>query len=717
MDTYFFKKPSGLTRRRFQISALLCACLMVNALTPFSTANATPTGVALAGTNVKLTKRFHLEDATIEDVHRAIKSGQITATKLVELYLKRIDAYNGRCVAGDIDPATGLQLGDISPIANAGQINALMTINLRGKRSATDTVDKHPDMPDALESAKNLDAQFAKTGKLTGPLHGIPFAIKDQFDTFDMRTTDGSMAAYANDRPPKDAEVVARLRKAGAIILAKSNMGEYASGDRSTRGGTSCNPYDTTRSAGRSSGGAGAAVSANLVMCAIGEETAPSARNPAANNALVGIVATHSLISRSGLIPASLTRDRPGTLCRSTKDAATVLDVLAGYDMKDPATAASIDRLPRQSYKSFANEHSLKGMRIGVVRELMQPFTKADEDSIRITNEAIADLAKLGATVVDPGANGQLFKQAIKELVPALESSLLSLSYKELLPNGTSNLTSLTKIAADTSGLPTDALFRLLIETEPSAPGEMVFAMNGYLQQRGDSNIKTYEDLTSKSVFYKHAPIAGFSAPAINRLDEAAHITRRFTKASDGSELVQKTPVTTLDISGWHTRRTVLQMLVFKVMADHQLDALVYPTKTIPAPILANPLEPSTIKSLVDKIDTVIDGVAYTRSTQRVLDSRAVTAWRLSPNSGLPAVLVPSGFTKEVYDRAAVVRPDKSVQAGELLGPKAIALPVSLEILGRPFTEHVLLKIASAYEKTSRHRKPPAAFPPLSQEP
>ena len=717
MDTFFFKNPSERTRRRFQIPALLTAMLMVFAYTAGTTANAAPANAAAVSKTQGTAKRFHLEDASVDDVHRAIQSGQLTATKLVELYLKRIDAYNGRCVAGDIDPASGLQLGEIAPIANAGQINALMTLNLRGKRSKTDTVDQNPDMPDALETAKKLDAHFAKTGQLIGPLHGIPFAIKDQFDTFDMRTTDGSMAAYANDRPPKDAEVVARLRKAGAIILAKANMGEYASGDRSTRGGTSCNPYDTTRSAGRSSGGSGAAVSANLVMCAIGEETAPSARNPAANNALVGIVATHSLISRSGLIPASLTRDRPGTLCRSTQDAATVLDVLAGYDAKDPVTAASIDRTPRQSYRSFANEKSLKGMRIGVVRELMQPFTKADEDSIRITNEAIADLVKLGATVVDPGANGQLFKQAVIELLPALEASLLTSSHKELFPSDTSNLASLVKISADPTSLPTDALFRLLLETEPAAPGETVYAMNGYLHQRGDSNIKTYDDLIAKSIFYKHAPIAGFSAPAINRLEDVANVTRRFTKISDGRELVQKTPVTTLDVSGWHTRRTVLQMLVFKVMADHRLDALVYPTKTIPAPILANPLEPSTIKSVTDKMDTLIDGIAYTRTTQRVLDARAVTAWRLSPNSGLPAVLVPSGFTKEVYDRAAVVRPDKSVQAGELLGPKAVALPVSLEFLGRPFTEQVLLKIASAYERKSQHRRPPAAFPPLLKEP
>ena len=342
---------------------------------------------------------------------------------------------------------------------------------------------------------------------------------------------------------------------------------------------------------------------------------------------------------------------------------------------------------------------------------------EADEDSIRITNAAIADLVKLGATVIDPGANGQLFKNAITEIVPALEASVLVSTYKDLFPSGTSNLASLVKLSSDPASVPTDALFRLLVEQEPSASGEVVFAMNRYLQQRGDGNIKTYSDLLEKSVFYNHPPIAGFSAPARNRLEDAANTTRRFTRVSDGAAVVQKSPVTTLDVSGWHTRRTVLQMLVFKVMAEHRLDALIYPTKTIPAPILAYPVEPSTIKSVADKVETMIDGVAHTRTVQRVLDTRASTAWRLSPNAGLPAVLVPSGFTKEVYDRAAVVRPDKSVQAGDLLGPKSVALPVALEFLGRPFAEPVLLKIASAYEKATRHRKPPAAFPPLPNEP
>jgi len=150
--------------------------------------------------------------------------------------MKRIEAHNGRCVNGAVDAATGFLIGEVEPKEKAGQLNAIITINVRGKRSLTDKADHNPAMPDALETAAALDQELARTGRLHGPLHGIPFVIKDQFDTFDMRTTAGAAAPYANDRPPRDAEIVARLRAAGAIILAKGNMGEYASGDRSTFG-------------------------------------------------------------------------------------------------------------------------------------------------------------------------------------------------------------------------------------------------------------------------------------------------------------------------------------------------------------------------------------------------------------------------------------------------------------------------------------------------
>ena len=182
-------------------------------------------------------------------------TGQITTVGLVELYLKRIQAYNGTCVS---EPQ-GI-LGPIATIPRAGQINALATLNLRPAaraswgfdarkaRSLTDRADASPNMPDALEVAAAQDRQFKQTGMLVGPLHGVVMAIKDQYDTFDLRTTSGADAQYANDRPPDDATFVQRLREAGAIILAKANMAEYATdGARSSYGGTFCNPYDTER--------------------------------------------------------------------------------------------------------------------------------------------------------------------------------------------------------------------------------------------------------------------------------------------------------------------------------------------------------------------------------------------------------------------------------------------------------------------------------------
>src|SRR5215470_18308744 len=180
-------------------------------------------------------EKFQIEEATIEDIQAAILRREVTSTGVLRLYLDRVKAYNGTCVN---QPDGVLGLGPITPIKNAHQLNALMTLNLRPSkreklgfdgrkaRSMTDPVDDGPAMPDALEVAAQQDAYFASTGKLVGSLHGVVFSIKDQYDTFDMRTTAGMDAAYANDRPPDDATFVKRLREAGAIILAKANMGE-----------------------------------------------------------------------------------------------------------------------------------------------------------------------------------------------------------------------------------------------------------------------------------------------------------------------------------------------------------------------------------------------------------------------------------------------------------------------------------------------------------
>jgi len=193
--------------------------------------------LVLGISTVSAAGKFHLQEATLADIQAAITSKQITTEQLVRLYLDRIKAYNGTCVK---EP-NGI-LKPIETIPHAGQLNALSTLNLRPAtrralgfderkaRSMTDAIDSDPNMPDALEVAAVQDAQFKKTGKLVGPLQGMIMAIKDQYDTFDLRTTDGADAFYANDRPPEDATFVKRLRDAGAIILAKANLAEYASG-------------------------------------------------------------------------------------------------------------------------------------------------------------------------------------------------------------------------------------------------------------------------------------------------------------------------------------------------------------------------------------------------------------------------------------------------------------------------------------------------------
>src|ERR1700674_802973 len=391
------------------------------------------------------TAKFRIEEATIEDIQAAILRGELTSTRVVQIYLNRVRAYNGTCVN---QPDGVLGQGPITPIKNAHRLNALMTLNLRPAkreklgfgprkaRSMTNPVDDDPAMPDALEVAAQQDAYFASTGKLIGALHGVMFSIKDQYDTFDMRTTAGMDAAYANDRPPRDATFVKRLREAGAIILAKANLGEMGTpNSRSSFGGPFCNPYDTERSPGTSSGGSGSSVAANLVTCSIGEETGGSIHHPAKNNSLVGLAPTQELVSRDGMIGAAL-NTRVGPLCRTVKDVARVLDAIAGYDPKDELTAFSVGRLPSEPYRSFANEQTLNGMRIGVIREHMDKklFTESHVETIEIVERGINDLRGLGATIVDPGPGGALLQSCIDKYAPLYRNRAFIEQYPNLFP-------------------------------------------------------------------------------------------------------------------------------------------------------------------------------------------------------------------------------------------------------------------------------------------
>src|ERR1700680_3013611 len=404
------------------------------------------------------TAKFRIEEATMEDIQAAILRGELTSTRVVELYLNRIKAYNGTCVN---QPDGVLGLGPITPIKNTHQLNALLTLNLRPAkreklgfdprkaRSMSDPVDDDPAMPDALEVAAQQDAYFASTGRLIGALHGVVFAIKDQYDTFDMRTTAGMDAAYANDRPPRDATFVKRLREAGAIIVAKANLGEMGTpNSRSSFGGPFCNPYDTERSPGTSSGGSGSSVAANLVTCSIGEETGGSVHHPAKNNSLVGLAPTQELVSRDGMLAAGL-NTRVGPLCRTVKDAARVLDVIAGYDPKDELTAFSIGRLPAEPYRRLRNEQTLNGMRIGVIREHMdkKAFNEADFEAIDLAERAVGDLRRLGATIVDPGAGGALLQSCMDKFIPLYRNRVFTELHPNVFPADSNGKPSTDRIA------------------------------------------------------------------------------------------------------------------------------------------------------------------------------------------------------------------------------------------------------------------------------
>jgi Asp-tRNA(Asn)/Glu-tRNA(Gln) amidotransferase A subunit family amidase len=617
----------------------------------------------------KRASSFDIQEATIDRIQDAIRKKQITTRDVVEAYLRRIKAYNGTCVK---EPQ-GI-LGPIATIPHAGQINALSTLNLRPAaramwgfdprkaRTLTGTTDDAPNMPDALEAAAEQDRQVARTGRLVGPLHGVVLAIKDQYDTFDMRTTSGADVDYANDRPPEDATFVKRLREAGAIILAKANLAEYAvDGARSSFGGTFCNPYDTEREPGMSSAGSATAVAANLVTCAIAEETVVSVRWPASVNSTVGLAPTQELVSRHGMMGAGL-NTRVGPICRTVRDTARILDAYAGYDPKDELTVYSVGRKPVQPYASSASATRLDGLRIGVLREYMRPslLTKADEESIALVNRAIASLRSLGATIVDPGAEGELFTNCITRYAPELQNAAFARQYPDLFPSGSADqIASLVDLHANPARVPPTLSLRTLNAGGFGPAGEGKYMINRYLRERGDANIKTNADLIAKARFYQDP---------------------NFPDRKQAREQAER--ATTLDMAARLQGRFAVQNILLQCMQEQRLDALVSPMSTVPPRKLTSPREPAS-------------------------NGRAPIGWSLIGQQGFPAITVPAGFTTAIWDRAA------DGNGTKLIGPVPATLPVGVDFIARPFDEPLLFRIASAYEAATRHRRPPPDFGPL----
>jgi amidase len=309
---------------------------------------------------------FNVVEATIDDIHAAFKSGQLTCRQLIQLYLERVEAFDKR----------------------GPQINAIITLN-----SA------------ALEEADRLDVAY-KTSGLVGPLHGIPVIVKDQADVKGMPTTLGSVL-FKDYYPDRDCFVAERLKKGGAIILGKATLGELGGGD--THGslfGSTRNPYDLERTVGGSSGGSAAAVSANYSTVGVGQEGLASIRRPSTWNCIAGMRPSAGLVSRSGVyacwpeVFGSL-----GPMARTVKDLATLLDAMVGYDPEDPLTARGVGRIPG-SFAQFLNKEGLKGARLGVLREPIGLHSEPDSEDFKKVNEvfdkAVAELSAAGAEILDP---------------------------------------------------------------------------------------------------------------------------------------------------------------------------------------------------------------------------------------------------------------------------------------------------------------------------
>lgn len=494
------------------------------------------------------TAPFVLEEATIADIHGAMRRGVLSCRQLVAAYLRRMDAYD----------------------KNGPMLNAIVHVH-----------------PQALATADSLDRRFTREG-LTGPLHCVPVIVKDNFETYDLPTSAGS-AALRDWRPNRDATLVHRMRVAGAIVIAKSNMAEWAFSPVETVSsilpGYTRNPYALDRVTAGSSGGTAASIAANFGAVGLGTDTGNSIRGPSAHQALVGMRSTMGLTSRTGVVPLFLSQDIAGPMTRTVADNAAVFQVIVGEDPADPATAAARGRaIPR--YADSLSRDGLRTARIGVLRVAYESPT-LDPEVARVFDRAMADARALGATVLDT------------VVIPGLDSIRRMQSGGGCAP------------------------FRHDLET--------------YLASVASSNppVKTVEEIIRTGRF--HPSVQG-------RLEAARAAT--------------SSPDTTLGCRSREAYRAALRALVVRRMDELRLDALAYPTWSNPPRKIGDLNTPAGDNSQL-----------------------------FSPSTGFPAITVPMGYTR-----------------GEL--------PAGLQLLGRPWSEGTLYRLAFAYEQGTRHRHAPASTPP-----
>ncbi len=775
---------------------------------------------------------FHLQEATIDDMHRAIRNGQITCKGLVQLYINRAKAYNGvsnvlvtkdgepipsapgvvragsplqfptRTVAISTllpnfdqyagppiefgrmeptasDPAVQQQFGMTIGIPNAGQLNALGTINIRGERSVTckGDRDRRPSdgplppgspavceefrkQPDALERAAELDAKYGRNPDLAKmPMYCVAFTFKDSYDTKDMRSTGGGDARYDIDFPARDHTLVAQLREKGAIIYAKTANTEYngrpvpatrgGAGperganrpvkvfvstqgyQRSTWAGNPSDAYDTTRAASLgSSSGSGVSVSANLTACSICEETSMSCRGPSNHNAVALILPHKSLISfLGGAIGADIYLDRAGIMCHTVKDAAKVLDALKDpangyYDPRDIFTTVPRSSVLEKSYAASAaspgTRGSLHGMRIGIVRESMLTFpgVRADEPISQAAAKEIKAILGdyLGATLVE----------SVDPLWPGDPSiEKMSTSYTQalaqLVPVFFPDI--LYRLGRD--GQPQFPEFAAKIKPTEFAPGKTL----------GTGTMKPIDyflDLAEGRV-----PIPkNLNIRAIEEVVESNAFTLEFNqyalrRAADWK--ARGFDETLIDFAALNARSKFWgddQRAAFKNWEemDDMRNALGDRQGIDEHIMMRELLRRVEMKVIMENhLDAVVrlhyslppGKIGLAPQPEPSGDIRGEL--RMGPFAGITEVLIPAGYVRTVYDPVFVLSADKKryipTNNNTPTTLPAPGLPFSLVFRAEPGKEDVILKIASAYEAASKRRVPPPEFGPLPGEP
>ena len=775
---------------------------------------------------------FHLEEATIDDVHRAIRAGQITCRGLIQLYINRAKAYNGvsnvlvtkdgepippapgvvraglalkfptqtvaistllpnfdqyagppiefgRMESTASDPTVQQQFGMTIGIPNAGQLNALGTINIRGERSVTckGDLDRRPSdgplppdspavceefrkQPDALERAAELDAQYGRRPDLAKmPMYCVAFSFKDAYDTKDMRSTGGGDARYDIDFPAQDQTLVAQLRKKGAIIYAKTANTEYNGRPvPSTRGGAgrergtnkpvkvfvstqgyqrsswAGNPsdvYDTTRAASLgSSSGSGVSVSANLATCSICEETSLSCRGPSNHNAVALILPHKSLISfLGGAIGADIYLDRAGMMCRTVKDAAKVLDALKDpangyYDPRDIFTtvprSSVLDKPYAVSTVSPGTRGSLHGMRIGIVRESMLTFpgTMADEPISQAAAKEIRAILGdyLGATLVESVDPLSPDDPSIENMSPSYTQALA-----QLVPVFFPDI--LFRLRRD--GQPQFPEFAAKIKPTEFAPGKTV----------GTGTMKPIDYFLNLAEGRVSVP-SNLNIRAIEEVVESNAFTFQFNqyalrRAADWKE--RGFMETLIDFPTLNARSKFWgddQRAAFQnwEQMDDMRNAL-GDRQGIDEHIMMRELLRRVEMKVISEnhLDAVVrlhyslppGKIGLAPQPEPPDDIRGEL--RMGPFAGVTEVLIPAGYVRTVYDPVFVLSADKkryiptNNNTPTTLPPPG--LPFSIVFRAEPGKEDVILKIASAYEAASKRRIPPPEFGPLPGEP